>query len=140
MNDDWTWQKFWEENLPDNIFEETSVTDNLSRYVAILAEVQFHDWKFLIQSDGAGAYLQIEFSAPDTKRDDSVVVWRGRKWRLSEHMTKSEIVLTAWMAVKAAIEHEAREAFLYRGRAIFGPHIDVDALHGVAELTDERKL
>lgn len=56
----------------------------------------------------------------------------GRKWRLSEHMTKSEVVLTAWKAVLTAEEHEARERFRYRGARIFGPHIDVDVLADIA--------
>ncbi len=59
---------------------------------------------------------------------------RSRKWRLSEHMTRSEVVQTALKAVLTAVEHEAREKFLYRGRAIFGPHFDVDEL---ARLCDD---
>lgn len=52
----------------------------------------------------------------------------GRKWRISEHATKSEVVQTAFMAYLAWLEHEARETFRYRGEAIFGPHFDVDTL------------
>lgn len=52
----------------------------------------------------------------------------GRKWDLSEYMTKSEIVLTAWKAYLTFLEHEARETFLYKGAMIFDPHIDIDAL------------
>ena len=58
--------------------------------------------------------------------------WAGRKWRLSPHMTDSEIVGTALKAVLTAEEHEARENFLYRGRPIFGPHLDVDQLWELA--------
>lgn len=54
--------------------------------------------------------------------------WNGRKWRLSQHMTDSEIVQTMLKAVLTAQEHEAREGFLYRGKAIFDPHYDVDLL------------
>lgn len=73
------------------------------------------------------AYLQISFTDPD-----SMTTQRGRKWRLSQWMTKSELVSTALMAALAAVEHEARESFTYRGEAIFGPHFDVDALHDLA--------
>jgi hypothetical protein len=41
---------------------------------------------------------------------------KSRKWLLSAHMTKTEIVNTAWFAVKTAIEHEAREEFFYQGQ------------------------
>lgn len=76
-------------------------------------------------------YLQVSFLDKQSKE------LRGRKWRLSEHMTKSELVQTALMAVLAAEEHEAREAFKYRGAAIFGPHFDVDALHELARGRNE---
>jgi len=53
---------------------------------------------------------------------------KGRKWLLSQHMTDSEIVQTALLAVLVCEEHEARERFRYRGAAIFGPHQDVEDL------------
>lgn len=52
----------------------------------------------------------------------------GRKWMLSEHMTDSELVQTAFKACLAWEEHECRESFLYRGQRVFGPHFDVDVL------------
>lgn len=59
-------------------------------------------------------------------------VANGRKWRISAHATKSEVVQTMFMAYLAWLEHEAREAFTYRFQAIFGPHFDVDALADLA--------
>lgn len=60
-------------------------------------------------------------------------IGNGRKWRLSEFMTKSEVVQTVFMAYLAWIEHEARELFLYKGEPIFSPHYDVDALVGLCK-------
>lgn len=57
---------------------------------------------------------------------------------LSPNMTKSELVQTAMKAVLAAEEHEAREHFRYRGKCIFGPHIDVDGLLAVCDDLDAR--
>lgn len=94
---------------------------------AIVAQVSFQDWTFVVERDGAGSYLQVVFDAPDLG-SGRIESWTGRKWRLSAHMTKSEIVTTALKAVLTAVEHEAREAFKFQGRAIFGPHIDVEAL------------
>ncbi len=85
----------------------------------VLARIKYKDWTFFLPPDES--YLQIHFSAGGTK-------WHGRKWRLSRHMTTSEIVQTALKAVLAAEEHEAREAFTYRGHAIFGPHLNVESL------------
>jgi hypothetical protein len=63
----------------------------------------------------------------------------GRKWILSKHMTKSEVVTTAFKAVMTAEEHEIREKFRYGGRMIFGPHFNVDALHEVAHKIEVRE-
>ena len=51
-----------------------------------------------------------------------------RKWLLSRHMVKSEIVQTAFKCYLGSLEHRAREHFTYRGRRVLGPHFDVDAL------------
>jgi hypothetical protein len=52
---------------------------------------------------------------------------RGRKWRLSPHMTVSEVALTAWAAYKAWRDHEDLESFTYKGVQVFSPHIDIEA-------------
>lgn len=46
----------------------------------------------------------------------------GRKWYLSEHMLDEEILQTALLAALTFEEHEAREAFRFNGRKLFGPH------------------
>lgn len=88
------------------------------RYV--VKQLSFLDWEFEVAPDET--WLRVRF------KDAASQSWNGRKWRLSRHMLKSEIVQTALMAVLAAVEHEAREQFLYKGQAIFGPHYDVDRL------------
>lgn len=103
-----------------------------AQFEEVLRNVHYRGWSFLVREDdahrsNARCYLQIAFNAPN--RDDGKnAAWTGRKWFLSSHMTVSEIVQTALLAVLAAEEHEARENFMYRGRAIFGPHWDVDEL------------
>ena len=62
----------------------------------------------------------------------------GRKWDLSQHMTESEVVFTAWKAYLTFIEHEAREQFHYKGKKIFDPHIDVNALLEACEKISRR--
>lgn len=111
----------------------------LDEFRAILDQVQFGDWEFHVGLDGTRPYLQIRFRAPDNVTGETDKAWSGRKWFLSPHMTHSEVVLTALKAVMTAVEHETREKFLYRGRAILGPHIDVDAMWEAATTLDERK-
>lgn len=57
----------------------------------------------------------------------------GRKWRVSRFAAHSEVIQTALAAVLAWAEHEVREAFLYKGWPIFGPHHSVDDLLGLAQ-------
>lgn len=103
-----------------------------------MGQVAFADWKFHVGGvdDRGELYLQIKFDAPCSKTGEGNS-WSGRKWRLSRHMVKSEIVQTAFLAVLTAMEHETRENFLYRGRAIFAPHFDVDAMWGMATPANE---
>jgi hypothetical protein len=101
----------------------------------ILACVDYKDWLFHVGRMGDGYYLQLNFLA--LVSSDSPTQWTSRKWYISPHACKSEVIQTALKAVLTAEEHEARERFLYKGRAIFGPHKDVDALLAVVEQTRE---
>lgn len=97
---------------------------------SILANVAYQNWIFFVaakEDTFEPDYLQVKFVAP-CSTSGQAQNWSGRKWQLSKWMTTSEIVTTAFKAVLTAIEHEAREGFLYKGQPIFGPHIDVDAL------------
>lgn len=87
-------------------------------------------WTLLIQDAGYDQpYLQISDQKGTCNVTGEPLTWKGRKWRLSWHMTKSEVVQTALMATLAAVEHETREQFLYKGQPIFDPHYDVEDLH-----------
>ena len=101
----------------------------------VLEDVKFRDWHFAVIQRGAHSYLQIKFLAPDSgishieDATQAVDIWQhGRKWLLSRHMTDGEVVQTAFKAIMAALEHEAREEFKYKDMAIFGPHYDIEAL------------
>ena len=64
--------------------------------------------------------------------------WNTRKWFISEHATDSEILQTILKLCITSAEHEARENFLYRNRAIYGPHLNKDMLWENAGNTEER--
>jgi hypothetical protein len=99
----------------------------MNRLREILESVSYKaGWSFHVNE--AAFYFQVELPVDhDGKR------WRGRKWMISTHMTEGEVVQTALAACLMAEEHEAREAFRYKGRALFGPHIDVNRLMEVAD-------
>jgi hypothetical protein len=107
--------------------------------LSVLGDLQFRDWTFTLGPLGEGWYLQAMFVAPGpTGTMDGASLQRGRKWYVSPYATVGEVVQTALKAVLTALEHEAREQFLFKGRAIFGPHLDVYALHEMAPQTVER--
>lgn len=108
-----------------------------SEMEAILADVHYLDWRFRVEERGNVMFLQVQFDEPDLVTG-TVEEQHGRKWILSQFMTRSEVVTTAFKAVMTAVEHETREKFRYRGRMIFGPHFDVEALHSVARRVELR--
>ena len=100
------------------------MTQNEIRF--LLDQIEYKDWHFRLGVKGPVLYLQVVFQAPDNDDPGRLEQQKGRKWMLSEHMTRSEIVLTALKAVLTAEEHEAREKFLYKGKAVFNPHFDIE--------------
>lgn len=111
--------------------------NTLADMVEIVSNLRYLDWSFVVIKQDDRPHLQLNFRATCSK-DGIMKDWTSRKWPLSLYMTKSEIVATAFKAVMTAIEHEARENFRYKDRAIFGPHINVEALHFVANTEDVR--
>lgn len=94
---------------------------------AILSNISYPGAKFVLRTHSINPYLQVEFDGC-CNLSGVPITWRGRKWGLSFYMTKSEIVQTAFLAVLTAIEHETREKFLFKDRAVFGPHFDIERL------------
>lgn len=103
----------------------------------LVNDIEFSDWKFQICVDNGIPFLRVAFQEEDVSSGRMAEV-HGRKWRLSYHMTRSEVVQTALKAVLTAMEHEVRETFMWRGQRIFGPHLDIDVLHAIAENVDVR--
>jgi hypothetical protein len=87
-------------------------------------------WRLILQLDkksGNRPYIQVIASGVD-QHTGKPMDWSGRKWYLSEHMCRNEVVRTAHKAFRAAMEHEVDEMFLYKGVAIYNPHLDPDKL------------
>ena len=90
------------------------------------------------QVPGGRLYLQVACVRPDTFTGE-MGEGRGGKAYLSPYATDSELVQTVWGLYQSYVLHEARETFRYRGRRVYGPHIDVVALWEVAERYDARQ-
>lgn len=84
----------------------------------------------------APPYLQVEATEARCAVTGEPITWRGRKWLLSYHMTETEIVCTAFKALAAALDHELREHFTYKGARVFDPHRSIALLVEIAGRAD----
>ena len=103
----------------------------------IIGNLVYLDWEFYVGEMGDGWYLQMRFDAPDA---DTGQIERQhcRKWYISSWMTPTEVVDTAYKAVEAAVIHEMKESFLYRGRPIHNPHTSVESRYEACIKTEHR--
>lgn len=67
-------------------------------------------------------FLQVSYVAPDVKTGIADL-FKGRKFYLSDHMIQDEIVKTAYLAFKLAVEHEIMEGFTVNKDILFNPHV-----------------
>lgn len=100
----------------------------LNEVKSLLMQVHYkHGWALRVEQSGDIMWLQWRFVGVDPTTGKAALQ-HGRKWMLSTHATPSECVQTALAAVLACEEHEAREAFTFKGHAVFGPHFNVEGL------------
>lgn len=93
-------------------------------------------WK--VQPKGDGFLLQLQVLMRDNFCNS--VNWQsGRKYYISSHAIKEEVIGTAWTAVQAFVQHEIRETFSYKGVNVFGPHLNYDKLAEFVKTNEEVK-
>lgn len=100
----------------------------LHQFQTTLALVAHPHFAYEVSKEAQHYFLRVSCPQGVCTASGALLAWKGRKWRLSPHMTPGEVVQTALAATLAAVEHEAREGFTYKGVALFGPHMDVDKL------------
>lgn len=106
--------------------------------IVLLCDASLPAFGWHIDEWDDGLCVQVAFTSKCVKTEEDKE-WKGRKWYLSPHMTKSEIVMTCFKAVMTAVEHETREHFKFNGRHVFGPHINIEVLWAICDLEDTRK-
>src|SRR5215467_3075651 len=82
-------------------------------------------------------YIQVLCERPDTYTGE-YGTGRGGIRIINPGQSDSSIVRTIFAAFLAYEEHEVREAFTYKGKRIFGPHLDIDALVEVADRIEQQ--
>lgn len=102
---------------------------DFTQFRQIVDRCTFPGFNFVISAEkSSDYYLQVQCYGGVCNVTGEPTTWNGRKWRLSIHMTSSEVVQTVFKAVLTAVEHETRENFKYRDVSIFDPHYDVEKL------------
>jgi len=100
---------------------------------AIVANMSYLDWDLRIRMDDTRAYLQVFGHGPDPKQGMKDAKWSGRKFFITPHMCKNEIIRTGLLAIERAVAHEMYENILYKGHAIFTPHMDYEEIVDIME-------
>lgn len=101
--------------------------EHLMRVRAALHRVEYPGYHFTAHERSGMVYVKAQFMAPCAKTGDDVRQ-TTRRWLIRPDATEMEIVQTLFKLVLTSVEHEARENFKWRGRAVLGPHMDLDQL------------
>lgn len=91
-----------------------------------------YDKKYSMQTPFGGdfygrIYLQAHYTSTCTKTGKEGE-WTGRKNYLSDYMTDDEIIKTAYVTFKQAVEHEIMEGFKVDDIILFNPHVNYNSL------------
>lgn len=105
---------------------------------AIVERILYPDHWFVLIPKGDGYLLQLRYLEPDVDTG-KVEEQHARKWYVSPHATESEIVRTAFAACMMSAEHRVREHFHYKGKRVFGPHLEVAHLLGITNYAPDRR-
>ena len=106
--------------------------------VAIVLECQCQPYVIDVRLHSSGEFY-LQATHYRRCRDTGRFGWgKGGKYYVSPYSTPEEIRQKALAACIAYAEHEVRERFLWRGRAIFGPHLRHETLWEAAEDTVKR--
>ena len=107
------------------LIQEKRSSMTVEKVRSVLADVSFQESHFEVEESRGGFLIQLVCEEQDARTGVPEAL-RGRKWHVSSSDSASDLVRTAFKAVVTWQEHEAREKFLYRGVAVFGPHCDVE--------------
>lgn len=111
----------------------TLTTEQFALAEIVIRQCIYPGYIFRLEVDGRGeAFLQAEYVEADTVTGDEGKQLT-RRWFISPHMTKSEIVQTVFKCVLTSMEHRAREWFRWKGQPVFCPHFDVEALYEICQ-------
>lgn len=104
------------------------IRDLYCRTQVLLGDIHYPGLDFEVVREADRAQVRVRCPAGVCTQTGVAMPWNGRWWRLSPHMTDSEIVATCFKAVLTALEHEARESFRFKGQPVYDSHLSVHQL------------
>ncbi len=98
----------------------------------IIEDIKYKDWKINVEERADCFTIKVTFMAEDihTGKEE---LQHCRKWFISKHACRAEIVRTAYKAVVAAETHEVDENFKFRSVRVYSPHNDPDDIVDVTK-------
>jgi hypothetical protein len=80
----------------------------LQDFQTILGDCHYPGFSFISGERAGDLFLQIDCKEAVDNDTGAPIGWKSRKWLVSRHSTKSEVVQTTFKAILTALEHEAR--------------------------------
>lgn len=130
--------------VPQHFLKYNHCIDSVEK---LLVDVEFSEqFPLFVNQDSAGLYLQVgiigreNYQKNTAKADSSPKIVYGRKWRIEPNLPTSEILQTAFLAIKSAYEHELRELFKLRindgenWATPFNSHLDLPLMSTCGDL------
>jgi hypothetical protein len=112
-------------------------------------QVRYKDWKFVVEQEDVSRgghwdidlHLRAVWMAPDNVTG-AMEEQKSRWWRLSKHMTLTEIINTAFACCQMAEKHEFRENFNFKlaeqWTMPYNTHTHIEALAAASPIVDLR--
>lgn len=120
---------------------------SLASLQEVVAQVSFSENMLIfVDEDASGLYLQVGIIGRENYERGNLIrphkLVYGRKWRIETYTPSSEVIQTAFLALKKAREHEVRELFTLLDRATgkhsaaFSSHQDLPLMARNTDLFD----
>lgn len=128
--------------IPQHYLEYEHTLDSIEQ---VIADISFSEkYPLFACEDESGLYIMVGVIGKDNYKnhlpDAPLKITYGRKWRVEPNLPSSEIIQTAFLAIKKAREHELRELLRLRSNVSgkrstpFTGHHDTPVL---AQLSDD---
>lgn len=105
----------------ENVYQQQA-----ERLAQVVSRISYPGLRVVLEHSNHGICLQVQCPDGVCNVTGEPSAWKGRQWPVDLYSSNGEIVRTAFKAIMTALEHEARELFLFQGKAVMDPHEDYE--------------